>query len=109
MAHYAILDKDNIVIQVIVGKDDDSMDWEAYYGGKKTSYNTKGGIYYNSDGTIAQDQSKAFRKNFANIGYYYDEELDAFIPPRPPYINCEFDSDKCVWFCELTEDEINKF
>ena len=42
MAHYAILNEDNVVTQVIVGKDeiDDTQDWEEYYGGKRTSYNT---------------------------------------------------------------------
>jgi len=52
MAHYAFLDKDNIVVNVIVGKDEDEtyegqpMDWEKYYESimhmtcKRTSYNT---------------------------------------------------------------------
>lgn len=107
MSHYAILDKNNIVKQVILGKDDNTRDWEVYYGGKKTSYNTKGGVYYNTDGSISENQSKSFRKNFASIGYFYDEIKDAFIPPRPPYQNCKLDEEKCIWVCELTEDEIN--
>ena len=49
---------------------------------KKTSYNTRGGKYFNSDNTLG-DQSKAFRKNYAGIGYTYDSQRDAFIPPKP--------------------------
>ena len=76
MAHYAFLDKNNIVVEVIVGKDEDDLtdvvsSWEEYYSQdrnlvcKRTSYN----------GNI--------RKNFAGIGYLYSEELDAFVPPKP--------------------------
>jgi hypothetical protein len=86
MAHYAFLDENNIVIQVIVGKDEgeDGIDWEQFYGAKRTSYNTRGGIYYNPTTNFpSEDQSKAFRKNYAGIGYYYDPVLDAFIPPKP--------------------------
>jgi len=49
---------------------------------KKTSYNTRVGKYFNSDNTLG-DQSKAFRKNYAGIGYTYDSQRDAFIPPKP--------------------------
>lgn len=86
MAHYAYLDENNIVINVIVGKDenDDGIDWEQYYGAKRTSYNTRRGIYYTAGTNIpAEDQAKAFRKNYAGIGYTYDATLDAFIPPKP--------------------------
>jgi len=49
---------------------------------KKTSYNTRGGKYFNSDNTLG-DQSKTFRKNYAGIGMIYDSARDAFIPPKP--------------------------
>jgi hypothetical protein len=49
---------------------------------KQTSYNTRGGKYYNLDNTLG-DQSKSFRKNYAGIGYTYNETRDAFIPPKP--------------------------
>jgi len=73
MAHYAFLNEDNIVTEVIVGKDetDTSQDWEQFYGEIRnqicirTSYN----------GNI--------RKNYAGIGYTYDSQRDAFIPPQP--------------------------
>jgi hypothetical protein len=86
MAHYAYLDENNIVTLVIVGKNEDEEpgNWEEFYGAKRTSYNTKGGIYYESvTNQPAEDQTKAFRKNYAGIGYTYDENRDAFIPPKP--------------------------
>lgn len=75
MAHYAFLDENNIVTEVIVGVDETELiegkDPETWYGefrGQRcvrTSYN----------GNI--------RKNYAGIGFSYDEALDAFIPPKP--------------------------
>jgi hypothetical protein len=73
MAHYAFLNENNIVTEVIVGKDetDMSQDWEQFYGAirnqvcKRTSYNNN------------------IRKNYAGIGYTYDSQRDAFIPPQP--------------------------
>ena len=83
MAHYAFLDKDMKVVEVIVGKDENEgiHDWEVYYGSKRgmickrTSYNTRGGEHI-LGGT-------PFRGNYAGIGYEYREDLDAFIPPQP--------------------------
>jgi hypothetical protein len=64
---------------------------------KQTSYNTRGGIHYQSDNnTPSQDQSKAFRKNYAGIGYTYDEQRDAFIPPKP-YPSWILDEFSCLW------------
>jgi hypothetical protein len=62
---------------------------------KKTSYNTKGGKYFNSDNTLG-DQSKAFRKNYAGIGYIYDSNRDAFIPPKP-YNSWVLNESTCLW------------
>ena len=50
---------------------------------KQTSYHTRKGRYLNNDGSVASDQSKALRKNFACPGFTYDSTRDAFIPPRP--------------------------
>jgi hypothetical protein len=83
MAHYAYLDENSIVTQVIVGKDEgeDGVDWEAYYGAKRTSYNTHGGVH-SGDGT-------PFRYNYAGIGYTFSDAPEwaaqggAFIPPQP--------------------------
>ena len=85
MAHYAFLDEDNIVTQVIVGRNEDEIvdgisDWESYYAdiyGQKcvrTSYN----------GNI--------RKHYAGIGFFYDQSSDVFIPPQP-FPSWSLDSD----------------
>lgn len=84
MAHYAFLDEQNIVTEVIPGKDEtevlDGLDPETWYGNfrgqrcLRTSYNTLGGKHLQN--------GIPFRKNFAGIGYRYDDELDAFIPPQ---------------------------
>jgi hypothetical protein len=64
---------------------------------KKTSYNTKGGIHYESENFIpSQNQSKAFRKNTAGIGYYYDSIRDAFIPPKP-FPSWTLNEESCLW------------
>ena len=96
MAHYAFLDTNNIVTEVIVGKDEgeDNTDWEVHYGNfrnqvcKRTSYNTSGGIH--SSGGIP------YRKNYAGIGYIYDEQRDAFIPQKP-YASFILNEDTCLW------------
>ena len=49
----------------------------------KTSYNTRGGKYYNADGTEHSDQSKAYRGNYAGIGFTWDEDNDIFWPKQP--------------------------
>ena len=99
MAHYAYLDENNIVTSVIVGKNEDEApgDWETYYGAKRTSYNTRGGVYYDPNtNEPSADQTKAFRKNYAGIGYTYDSVRDAFIPPQP-YPSWVLDESSCLW------------
>jgi hypothetical protein len=90
MAHYAMLDENNIVVQVIVGKNEgeDNIDWEQYYGGKRTSYNTMGNVH-KLGGT-------PFRKNYAGVGYTYDANRDAFIPPQP-FPSWVLNEDTCLW------------
>ena len=67
---------------------------------KRTSYNTSAGKYYvedeNGQKVLGGDQSKAFRKNYAGIGYTYDEDRDAFIPPKP-YASWVVNETTCVW------------
>jgi hypothetical protein len=58
---------------------------------RRTSYNTRGGVHY-TDGQPSADQSKAFRKNYAGLGYMYDAIRDAFIPPNP-YASWVLDED----------------
>jgi hypothetical protein len=96
MAHYAKLDDNNIVIDVIVIANNDCLDengneceepgrrlCEALTGHakwKKTSFNTQKGVHYNSNtGEPSEDQSKSYRLNFAQEGMRYDEYLDGFV------------------------------
>ena len=96
MAHYAFLNMQNIVTEVITGKDETEgpTNWEIHYGNireqvcKRTSYNTFGGKHING-GT-------PFRKNYAGKGYTYDESKDAFIPPKP-YNSWLLNEDTCLW------------
>lgn len=98
MAHYAFLDENNVVTEVITGVDENTVQtdldgtevggtseaWEAFYGNfrgqvcKRTSYNNN------------------YRKNYAGIGYTYDSERDAFISPKP-YASWTLDEDTCQW------------
>lgn len=98
MAHYAFLDDNDIVTEVIVGKDetDMSQDWELFYGEirnqvcKRTSYN----------GNI--------RKNYAGIGYTYDSTRDAFIPPQP-FPSWTLVEETCLWVSPTPMPIDNKF
>jgi hypothetical protein len=89
MSHFAQLDENNLVVFVTVGRqEDDGLEDEltARTGDvyKQTSYNTRKGVYYDPEtGEPHADQSKAFRGNYAGVGYFYDEVLDGFIPPKP--------------------------
>ena len=110
MAHYTFLNENNIVTEVITGKNEgeEGIDWEVHYGNfrgqtcKRTSYNTSGGIH--SSGGIP------YRKNYAGIGYIYDEQRDAFIAPSP-FPSFILNEDTCLWEPpiikpELTEEQI---
>ena len=62
----------------------------------KTSYNTRGGKYYDADGTEASDQSKALRKNFAGVGGTYDPVRDAFYAPKK-FNSWILNESTCLW------------
>ena len=102
MSHFAKLDDNNIVTFVTVGRqEDDGKEAEltARTGDtyKQTSYNTRGGVHYDPEtGEPSADQSKALRFNYAGIGYTYDEERDAFIPPKP-FESWVLDEETCLW------------
>ena len=99
MSHFAKIEN-NIVTFVTVGRqEDDGLELElcertgdTY---RQTSYNTRGGVHY-TDGEPSADQSKALRKNYAGVGYTFDEERDAFIPPKP-FESWLLDEDTCLW------------
>ena len=88
MAHYALLNENNIVEEVITGIDETELiqgqtpeSWYATFTNKKcvrTSYNGR------------------IRKNYAGIGFYYDELKDAFIPPKP-FDSWLLDETICQW------------
>jgi len=102
MAHFAKIEN-NLVTQVIVAEQDfidslpDSNQWV------QTSYSMRGGVYYDQpSNTPAEDQSviqndpARMRKNYAGIGYTYDESRDAFIPPQP-YPSWTLNEETCLW------------
>jgi hypothetical protein len=94
MAHYAILNNENVVTQVIVGVDENEplpkgfVSWEQFYNAKRTSYNTVGNVHA-LGGT-------PYRKNYAGIGFTYDETRDAFIPPKN-FSSWILNEDTCQW------------
>ena len=120
MAHYAILNSQNKVINVIVGADEHTQDddtigsadrtaqWENEFAVllgadscKRTSYNTRGNEHING-GT-------PYRKNYASIGYSYDAEKDAFIPPKP-FDSWTLNETTCLWespvaYPDVVEDD----
>jgi len=106
MAHFAELDKNNVVVRVLVTSDEKSnegYDWLIEtLGGRwvKTSYNTRGGIHI-LGGT-------PFRKNFASIGYVYDEMRDAFIEPKP-FPSWVLDEEKCLYAAPIPYPTDGKF
>jgi hypothetical protein len=99
MAHYAFLDNNNVVTEVIVGIDEteliEGVDTETWYGNfrgqvcKRTSYNGN------------------YRKNYAGIGMFYDKTRDAFIAQKR---NCHpeeiLDETTCRWICSNAEHEV---
>lgn len=98
MAHFAELDENNVVLRVIVGVDH-PYDGEAIYQNetgkvwKRTSYNTQSGVHV-LGGT-------PFRKNYAGIGYTYDSQRDAFIPPKP-YPSWTLVEETCQWISPVS-------
>jgi hypothetical protein len=106
MAHFAKIGLDNKVIDVVVidtrdnmnaaGVEDENIGIEflrnltGHQTWKQTSYNTGQGIHVGG--------KVAFRKNFAGIGYTYDSEKDAFIPPKPwNCVSWVYNEDKGLW------------
>ena len=108
MAHYAFLDENNIVVEVITGRDENDLpqgivSWEAHYGEVRgmtclrTSYNTHYVYEYEYDdsdppktisstiiGSAHSEGGVPFRGTYAGIGYIYDAVTDTFTPPPTP-------------------------
>jgi hypothetical protein len=99
MAHYAFLDENNTVTEVIVGIDETELieglipeEWYGNFRGqvcKRTSYNNN------------------IRKNYAGIGHSYDEDRDAFIAPKP-FDSWILDEDACRWEAPVAYPTDNK-
>lgn len=119
MAHYAVLDEDNIVVEVLTGMDEDDTNipeghdtWESFYSsvrdGKtivRTSYNTRNGVHYQPDSEEpSEDQSKALRGNYAGVGWHYLEDDDVFLPPRR-YDYYVADLENYVWVPPLAKPD----
>lgn len=89
MAHFAQIDQNNIVLQVLVidQAEIDTGSWGDPASWLQTSYNTRGGIYYTPNtGEVDPDQSKAFRKNYAGVGFAWlpnGPDGEGFVPPQP--------------------------
>jgi hypothetical protein len=98
MAHFAKVNN-GIVEQVIVAEPEFFDTFVDSSPGQwiQTSYNTRGGVHYDPNtNQPSADQSKALRKNYAGIGYSYDAQRDAFIPPKP-YASWVLDEQTCLW------------
>ena len=112
MAYFAKLNNNNIVQEIISVNDKILLDnegneiekkgidflnslYKKEYKWKKTSFNTIKGVHYTGI-TPSENQSKSFRKNFAKPGYVYDEERDAFIPPKP-FNSWILNENTCGW------------
>ncbi len=100
MAHFAKIGALGIVVFVTAGRDEDNeLELCARTGDiyRQTSYNTRGGIHYKPNShDPSEDQSQAFRKNYAGKGFTYDQTRDAFIPPKP-FPSWLLDEDTCDW------------
>ena len=110
MASFTKLDDNNVVLSVISVHDNELLDengneseqkgidfltqWSGGYSNwKQTSYNTIGGVHING-GT-------PFRKNYAGVGYSYDAQRDAFIPPKL-FASWSLNEDTCQWQAPVT-------
>ena len=102
MAYFAKIDNLATVVQVITANDEDNgkeLELSARTGDtyRQTSYNTRSGIHYKSNSNDpSDDQSKSFRKNYAGVGYTFDKDRDAFIPPKP-YRSWILNEYTCKW------------
>lgn len=104
MAHYAQLDSNNVVTQVIVVNNNELLESDG------TENPIKGAVFCQSllgGNWIQTSYNGNIRKNYAGIGYTYDSVRDAFIPPKA---NCHteetLDEATCRWVCANTEHEV---
>jgi hypothetical protein len=100
MAHYAFLDEDNIVTEVIVGIDEtqliEGLDPETWYG------------QFRNQKCVRTSYNGNIRKNFAAVGYIYDQDRDAFIASQP-YPSWTLDESTCQWIPPIPCPDPNGF
>lgn len=103
MGHYAKV-VESKVVQVIVAEEEFFETFIDSSPGRwiQTSYNTRGNVHYDKDGN--PDGGVALRKNYAGVGYTYDELLDAFIPQKP-YDSWILNEDTCLWECPVAHPD----
>ena len=101
MAHFAKVNSQGIVEQVIVAEQDviDSGLFGSPSSWVQTSYNTHGGQH---------PEGRPLRKNYAGIGYTYDAQRDAFIPPKP-FTSWILNEDTCLWDAPTPYPQDGKF
>jgi hypothetical protein len=87
MSHFAQIDNNNIVLQVLVIPDFQEHRGQQYLANDLNL----GGVW------IQTSYNNRIRKNYAGIGYKYDEELDAFIPPKPEIGEWNLNEETCLW------------
>lgn len=104
MAHYAKVQQ-GVVTQVIVAEPEFFDTFVDNSPGRwiKTSYNIRGGVYYDpatnepaADQSVINEDEARLRKNYAGIGFAYDKDRDAFIPPKP-YDSWLLNEESCLW------------
>ena len=98
MSHFAKV-VDGKVVQVIVAEPEFFNTFVDTSPGQwlQTSYNTRGGVHYQpNSNTPSDDQSKALRKNYAGVGFSYDAQKDAFVPPQP-FASWTLNNDTAQW------------
>lgn len=97
MSHFAKV-RDGVVVQVIVAEPEFFQTFVDSSPGEwiQTSYNTRGGVHLNGGIPL--------RKNFAGVGYTYDRQRDAFIPPKPS-ASWVFNEETCLWEEPLPAEE----
>lgn len=94
MAHFAEINSDNQVLRVIVVNNAELLDSNGVEQepiGRAFCQNLLGGTW------IQTSYNGNFRKNYAGVGYTYDSQRDAFIPPQP-YPSWQLDEDTCQWY-----------
>ena len=103
MSYFAKVEN-GLVVSVIAAEQDVIDSGIFGHGWVQTSYNTRGGVHYGQDGQPSGREQ--LRKNYAGIGYTYDSERDAFIPPKP-YPSWVLVEETCQWMPPISYPNID--